>query len=121
MMKYGERLKAARSSAGLSQAALADLVKISQANISKLEVGDATGSEFTVQFARACNVDAEWLATGEGEMQKHQYNVSNEMIAHLSVMQQLPEYARTEVIRDAIKTAELIAKATSAAKHNGTQ
>jgi transcriptional regulator with XRE-family HTH domain len=47
-------------------------------------------------------------------------NLTPDLIAHLKVMQQLPDYARTEVMRDAIKTAELINKATELAKHNGT-
>lgn len=62
MMIYGERLKAARLHAKLSQAELAELAKVSQANISKLEKGDATGSEYTVQFATACNICPIWLA-----------------------------------------------------------
>lgn len=67
-MNYGQRLKAARAYAGLSQAALAESAKVSQANISKLEIGDATGSEYTVQFANVCRVSPTWLATGNGEM-----------------------------------------------------
>lgn len=68
-MNYGTRLKTARKHAGLSQASLADKVKVSQANISKLELGVASGSEFTVQIAEACGVNPHWLATGEGQMQ----------------------------------------------------
>jgi phage repressor protein C with HTH and peptisase S24 domain len=68
MMNYGERLKKARQNAKLSQAALAEKVKISQANISKLEISNASGSEFTAQIARACDVNPHWLATGDGEM-----------------------------------------------------
>jgi len=48
-------------------------------------------------------------------------HLTPELIAHLKVMQQLPDYARTEVIRDAIKTVELISKAQAATKGNGTQ
>ena len=68
-MSYGTRLKTARKHASLSQALLAERVKVSQANISKLELGDATGSEFTAQIAEVCGVNPHWLATGEGQMQ----------------------------------------------------
>jgi hypothetical protein len=40
----------------------------SQENVSKLERGDTEGSEFTVQYAAACEVNPYWLATGEGNM-----------------------------------------------------
>lgn len=68
-MKYGERLhKARKTIAGLTQAELAGRIDhvCTQENISKLERSDASGSEFTVQFAHACGVNAIWLATGEG-------------------------------------------------------
>jgi transcriptional regulator with XRE-family HTH domain len=68
-VRYGERLRTARKAAKLSQEQLAAKTghACSQANISKLESGVATGSEFTAQLARALRVDAYWLATGEGD------------------------------------------------------
>ena len=67
-VKFGERLRTARKSAKLSQEQLATKTGhvCTQANISKLESGAATGSEFTAQLAKALRVDAYWLATGEG-------------------------------------------------------
>lgn len=69
-MKYGDRLKKARTYAGLTQAGLADAIggACSQENISKLERGNATGSEFTPLFADACGINHFWLATGKEEM-----------------------------------------------------
>lgn len=69
-MKYGERLKAARKFANMTQIELADKIGggITQAGISYLENGDATGSEFTVQFAIACCVSPIWLALEQGDM-----------------------------------------------------
>lgn len=68
-MKYGERLRAARKKAGLSQIGLAEKARVgTQENVSKLERGDAEGSEFTVQYAVACKVNPYWLATGEGDI-----------------------------------------------------
>lgn len=70
-MKYGERLRLARHvHAKLTQEQLAEKIGhvCTQENISKLERGDATGSEFTAQFAEACGVRAIWLAEEKGEM-----------------------------------------------------
>lgn len=65
---YGLRLKQAYKHAGLTQVQLASAAGLSQAAISEAcRVG--TGSAYTVQFARACGVDAFWLATGDGEME----------------------------------------------------
>lgn len=123
-MSIGKRLKLARKHAGLTQTELADKLKgiMTQQNISLLENEITTGTEYIVQLALACGVNPQWLAMGEGEMLTGNLAyLSQEMQAHLIVLQELPEYARTEVIRDAIKTAELITKATSAAsKNNGT-
>jgi len=74
-----------------------------------------------IEICNKANISIDWLLTGKGSMLIVGYNLSNEMTAHLQVMQQLPDYARTEVIRDAIKTAELITKAQAATKANGTQ
>lgn len=93
-MKYGQRLKLARKHAKLSQQGLADRIGnlCSQENISKLERGDATGSEYTAQFAEACGVRAMWLATEEGEMTDGLY-VHDERIKHLvMVCQDLAAY-----------------------------
>lgn len=59
----------ARERAKLTQAGLAEKIghACTQENISKLERGNASGSEFTSLFAAACGIDDIWLATGEGE------------------------------------------------------
>ncbi|CAK0776853.1 hypothetical protein CCP4SC76_6240017 [Gammaproteobacteria bacterium] len=69
-MRYGERLRAARQYANLSQAELVARIgnACSQENVSKLERGNASGSEHTALFARACGVDHIWLSIGEGDM-----------------------------------------------------
>lgn len=98
-MKYGQRLEAARIYAGISQATLAELAQTSQANISKIETGNARGSEFTAQFADACGVSALWLATGKGDMVL-QYPIKKEKINKaLVMMEEMPEYALDEAIK----------------------
>ncbi|MDP3322662.1 MAG: helix-turn-helix transcriptional regulator [Hydrogenophaga sp.] len=99
VMTFGERLKIARQHAMLSQVALADKVQISQANISKLEIGEANGSEYTVQFAMACSVRPEWLATGQGEMTDGLYVEDVRIKKAVLLMQELPDYALDEAIK----------------------
>lgn len=67
-MLYGERLKAARKFACLTQKELAERSGVTQPTISQLETSEADGSMFTAQFADACKVSALWLATERGEM-----------------------------------------------------
>lgn len=65
--EYGDRLKAARQHAGLSQVELSKLTGIAQSTISTAErIG--RGSTDTTLFAKVCRVDSHWLATGEGSM-----------------------------------------------------
>ena len=68
-VKYGERLRYARKNADMSQEDLSAATghACSQANISKLERGEASGSEYTVHLALALGVSPACLATGEGE------------------------------------------------------
>jgi transcriptional regulator with XRE-family HTH domain len=129
-MKFSERLKAAREHAQLTQQQLVDKLGfkpdgkplMSQANLAKMEINpNAKGSIYSISIAKVCGVNPEWLSVEAGKMLSS-YDLSPELMAHMQVMQQLPGYARTEVIRDAIKTVELIAKATEDAnKPNGTK
>jgi transcriptional regulator with XRE-family HTH domain len=74
--EYGLRLRSARQLAGLTQGQLSKLTGIAQSTISTAErLGK--GSTETAVFARVCNVDAHWLATGDGEMHSSSYSTSN--------------------------------------------
>lgn len=108
-MKYGERLRAARKFAGFTQSDLVDKIGkvITQAGVSFLESGDATGSEFTVQFAIACGVRSEWLAIEQGEMVNGQ-DVENERIKRgVVILEQLQSESRLD---DALELLDSIAK-----------
>jgi transcriptional regulator with XRE-family HTH domain len=122
-MTFSERVALARKHAKLSQEELANRIGCSQGLISKIERGDQDETGLIVKIANVTGVNPTWLDSGEGEMlDQNNFYLTPEMKAHLAVLQELPEYARTEVIRDAIKTAELITKATTAAtKSNGTE
>lgn len=110
-MKYGERLKTARDFVGISQAELAERAGGTQENISKLERGDATGSEFTVQYARACGVSPDWLATGEGDMIGDLVVRDPRIKKAVVLMQEMPEYAVDQSIKSIASISELVTQA----------
>lgn len=111
-MRYGERLKAARNHAGLSQQQVADAAGCSQPNVQMLEASQtASGSEFTVQFAKACGVRPEWLAMEQGDMVDG-YVVEDRRIIHLAqVCERLPDYAVDQLVLQGDAMAQLIQKA----------
>lgn len=115
-MNYGQRLKEARLKANFSQKTLAEMVGMSQANISKLEIGDASGSEFTVQFAVACGVRSEWLAMELGEMTDGLYVHNEDIKRAVLLMQDMPEYAVKEAVKSIDSMAQFIQMATTEAK-----
>lgn len=68
MTSIGDRIKAEREAAQLSQAALGKKAGVTGSAVSQWEVGKTKG-ESTVNFLRiasALNVRPEWLATGRG-------------------------------------------------------
>lgn len=68
MSTLAERLKQARAHAGFTQDQLSAESHVTQATISKIELGKSESTTFAVQLAVACGVRAEWLALGNGEM-----------------------------------------------------
>jgi transcriptional regulator with XRE-family HTH domain len=110
-MALGKRIKALREARNLSQEELSALTKgvVSQGAISALEKRDSTTSRYAPVIAEALKVPISDL------YESSSFELTPDLVAHLKVLQQLPDYAREEVIRDAIKTAELITKATTAA------
>ncbi|NHB94533.1 XRE family transcriptional regulator [Photorhabdus cinerea] len=67
-MKLAERLKLAMKNKGFTQASLAEAVSMSQPSVWKLTSGKATSSRKIIEIAKTLMVDAEWLATGNGDM-----------------------------------------------------
>lgn len=111
-----ERLQKARNHAKLKQGELAELAGISQQAISRLETGEQKTTTDIVQIAVACGVRPEWLAMEEGDMVDSPY-VHDERLKHaLKIMQQLPDYAVDDAIKELDQMAQLIKKATAAAK-----
>lgn len=75
MTDFGQRIKAARKQAGLTQVQLAKAIGISQGTLSEME-NDGMSSTYTVQIAAVCGVSAQWLATGDGSMKASSKNVT---------------------------------------------
>lgn len=67
-MNFGQRLKAARKYAGLTQKRLGEIVGIDQTTISDFERGKSGSSSHCAKIADACGVNPLWLETGGGEM-----------------------------------------------------
>lgn len=80
MKTFAERLNAAMSSAGLSQAQLAEMVGISQPAIQKMSSGKTNGTRKMVELAHALKVRPEWLSSGIGSMRtdSNESNISPE-------------------------------------------
>lgn len=121
-MKYGQRLRIARQHAGLTQKELVEKTGniCSQENISKLERADATGSEYTAQFAHACGVRAMWLASGSGPMLDAPYNEAilaalgnAKIMKAVALMESLPDYAVDITIQSLAGTQKLLHDAES--------
>jgi transcriptional regulator with XRE-family HTH domain len=99
----------ARDHAGLTQRELADKAGCSQPNVQILEKSPtATGSEYTVQFAKACGVRPEWLAMEEGDMVDG-YLVEDKRLIHLlKVAESLPDYAVDLLVSHGDDMAQLV-------------
>jgi DNA-binding XRE family transcriptional regulator len=65
--EFASRVIAAREHAGMTQHELGAAAGIKQSTIAEMEVSGQYSLK-TPQIARACGVDAYWLATGEGPM-----------------------------------------------------
>ncbi|WP_313506764.1 helix-turn-helix transcriptional regulator [Kosakonia sacchari] len=81
MKTFSERLTAAMTAAGLSQAQLAELVGVSQPAVQKMASGKTNGSRKMVELSHALGVRPEWLSTGSGPM-RHDGQQSAEPPVH---------------------------------------
>lgn len=110
-MTYGERLVLARIHAGFTQHELAVAVGIKQPSLAHLEK-NGKGSAFTVKFARACGVSADWLDDEIGEMIPTVYSTTNPKIGSaLRLMEQSADYVQEAAVTAVLTTCELAARA----------
>jgi transcriptional regulator with XRE-family HTH domain len=71
-MNLGERIKAARAHAGMTQAQLGTAVGVSQQMIQKIEGGKADGTGALLDICIVTGVSPRWLARNDGPMEVSQ-------------------------------------------------
>lgn len=110
-MTLADRIKAARTRAGLNQPALSSLSGVKQQVISKLERGIQKETADIVKIAKACGVRPEWLDAEDGPM--FYYEGAGETIREsLRVMQALPQELVEENLRN-LRTLARLSKQTA--------
>lgn len=114
-MDFGERLRAARKYAKLTQQELATTSGVPQQTISKIERGDQDTSSHTVHLAVACGVRPQWLAMEEGPM-TDTYVTDQPRQKAMMILQEMPDYAVDDAIKGLATIVELTKKAADEAK-----
>ena len=107
MSTLGQRLRKARNLRGLKQAELAKASKVSQQLLSRIENEKIDSTNEVFSLADALHINAEWLATGKGEMEAEKRtssDASEEEIRFLHLLRSLTSWQR----EDAIKNLEKI-------------
>lgn len=79
-MTIGQRIRAARKEAGMTQGELAAKVGIKQPTLSELESGDSAGSTYLPAIAAALGLNALWLQTEKGPKYPIQSITPREML-----------------------------------------
>lgn len=98
MDTLAERLKFARKQAGLTQIQLSECVAISQGSLSDLENGRNKSSTNLIQIANILNVNPNWLATGEGDMElKVVFNGENNLAERLKFARKSKSISQAEI------------------------
>lgn len=116
-MTLGQRLKASRKYAKLTQIQLQDKSGVPQQTISNIELEIQDKSTDIVPLAMACGVRPEWLAIESGEMVDGLYIDNSKIKQAVLIMQELPEYA----IDEAIKRIDSVAQLIRLAKASGSE
>ncbi|EOD66871.1 helix-turn-helix domain-containing protein [Amycolatopsis vancoresmycina] len=66
---FGKRLKLARSTAGLTQTQLGELIGLTRSSVANLEAGrQAASAELAVRAANAVGAGVQWLLTGDAKI-----------------------------------------------------
>lgn len=98
-MKLGERLRAARKHAGMSQEELGDKAGCGQGVVSKIERGDQDTTAYVVKLARACGVSVDWLDDGSGEMLGIPHPQTPEQLKVLQAMANMPKHQQQNLVK----------------------
>ncbi|OZI20675.1 hypothetical protein CAL26_24665 [Bordetella genomosp. 9] len=70
MKKFSDRLRHARALRGYTQAELARLAGLSQSAVASYESGERKSSRGLFKLAAALRIEAQWLDTGKGPMER---------------------------------------------------
>ncbi|CAM3397066.1 HTH cro/C1-type domain-containing protein [Bordetella sputigena] len=70
MKKFSDRLRHARTLRGYTQAELARLAGLSQSAVASYESGERKSSRGLFKLAAALRIEAQWLDTGKGPMER---------------------------------------------------
>lgn len=116
-MTLGERLKAAREYAGLTQEELGVKACCGQGVVSKIERGDQDKTAYVVKLATACGVRPEWLDDESGEMVDGLYVESEKIKRAVVLMQEMPEY----LVDEAIASIDQVKKLARIAEEHGSK
>lgn len=102
-MSIGIRVRQARKKAGLNQPDLAKRIGVKQPTISDLETGKSVSTVYLVQIAKECNVNTEWLATGNGSLEQdyeESFEISNYRLVPIKGMAKMGQDGYYEEIID---------------------
>ncbi len=103
------RLKTVRENMGLTQNEFAEKLAVSQTVISRYERGDVKpASEFIISLIQKCNINANWLLTGNGlmfivqnvseDVLKVENKEKNTIVELVDLLTNLPEEKRKECL-----------------------
>lgn len=101
-MKMSERIRRARRKTGLSQAALAERLKVRRSAVSNWEsVNDIQPSlQNLIGLAKACDISFEWLGTGRGKMSPDEDLLAEIPAAHAELVEAPQERALLAMFRE---------------------
>ncbi|MFZ7342917.1 XRE family transcriptional regulator [Avibacterium volantium] len=97
MNSLSERLDYAMKMSGKTQAELGQDVGVSQTAIGKILSGKTLNPRYLLNLAKALNISAEWLATGNGDMALNPVEIHNVAIADDVLGTQLDNYIKIDM------------------------
>lgn len=106
---YAQRLRDAIAHSKKNQGQVAALAGTTQQVISGIISRGSRGSEYTAQIAKACGVDAYWLATGKGPMlPSSAADLSDNAVSLARAWQRLPDFKRAGYLQAVMTDAAVL-------------
>lgn len=112
-MSIGARFRQLRQSNQLTQDAIGSLCEVSKGMVSQWESDDGIPSSERIMLLRKrLHFSVDWLLTGEGEMVDGLYVQDEKLKRALQLLQELPDYAVDQAVKDIASITELVKKAS---------